>query len=128
MSKIKKGDKTLISAVLVIAACLLWYFFIGNPKGDEGPYALISVNQRTYHTIDIGAAKDEVITFTDAGVTYTVEIKDHKICMKEIVCPDQICVLTGYTDAQYIPIICLPNKVMINIYNNAGGEVDTVAN
>ncbi|HWP79252.1 MAG TPA: NusG domain II-containing protein [Candidatus Acidoferrum sp.] len=130
----KKGDRVLIVALVLIAAALFGYVYFGQALGEKGPYALISVNQRVYHTLDIGAAKDEVITYTDAGVTYTVEIKDHQICMKHIDCPDQICVHTGYTNNRYIPIICLPNKVMIVISdtptgeNLTDGEVDGIAN
>ena len=130
----KKGDKVLIGALALIAAVLFGFVYFGQAFGEKGPYALISVNQRVYHTLDLGKAKDEVITYTDAGVTYTVEIKDHQICMQHIDCPDQICVHTGYTDNKFIPIICLPNKVMIVISdtptgeNNTDGEVDNVAN
>jgi len=130
----KKGDKVLILVLALIAAILFGYVYFGQAFGDKGPYALISVNQRVYHTLNLGKAKDEAITYTDAGVTYTVEIKDHQISMQHIDCPDQICVHTGYTDNKFIPIICLPNKVMIVIAdtptgeNNTDGEVDNVAN
>ena len=132
-SGMKKGDKILIGALALIAAVLFSYVYFGQVF-EKGPYALISVNSRVYHTIDLGKAKDESITYTDAGVTYTVEIKDHQICMQHIDCPDQICVHTGYTDNKFIPIICLPNKVMIVISdtptgeNDTDGEVDNVAN
>jgi hypothetical protein len=130
----KKGDKILIGVLALIAAVLFVYVYFGQAFGEKGPYALISVNSRVYHTIDLGKAKDESVTYTDAGVTYTVEIKDHQICMQHIDCPDQICVHTGYTDNKFIPIICLPNKVMIVISdtptgeNNTDGEVDNIAN
>lgn len=130
----KKGDKLLIGILGLIAVVLFGYVYFGQAFGEKGPYALISVNQRVYHTLDLGKAQDEVVTYTDAGITYTVEIKDHQICMQHIECPDQICVHTGYTDNKYIPIICLPNKVMIVVSDTptgedtADGEVDNVAN
>lgn len=54
----------------------------------------------------------------------TLEIKDGKVCMKSADCPDKRCVKQGYSDM--LPIICLPNKVVVEIRANKGERVHIV--
>jgi hypothetical protein len=43
----------------------------------------------------------------------TIEIRDQKVRMLSADCPDKRCVKMGFV--QNVPIICLPNQVMVEI-------------
>lgn len=59
-------------------------------------------------------AKAQTITIDEHN---SVEIKQGKVRMSHSDCPDERCVRQGYSDN--MPIICLPNRVMIEIKGSA---------
>ncbi len=61
--------------------------------------------------------QDKIITI---DVHNTVEIKNGKVRMKFADCPDKRCVKQGFTKS--MPIICLPNKVSIEIKDNQNSQ------
>lgn len=44
-----------------------------------------------------------------------VEVDDKKIRIKESDCPQQLCVKMGWISTPGVPIVCIPNKVMVVI-------------
>jgi hypothetical protein len=58
-------------------------------------------------------SKDRIIKIDEHN---SVEIKDGKARMLYADCPDQRCMKMGFT--QNVPIICLPNQVVIEIKNH----------
>ena len=61
--------------------------------------------------------QDKIITI---DVDNTVEIKNGKVRMKFADCPDKRCVKQGFTKS--MPIICLPNKLSIEIKDNQNSK------
>lgn len=57
----------------------------------------------------------------DDGHTNTIRAEQGRICMLRADCPDKVCVEQGWIDNGVLPIVCLPNKVTIEI---TGGESD----
>lgn len=55
------------------------------------------------------------------GCKNTVRAEHGRICMLDADCPDKICVNTGWISNGVIPIVCLPNKLTIEI---SGGKND----
>ena len=41
-------------------------------------------------------------------------------------CPDKVCVHRGKLSEKASPIVCLPNRVLIQYQDNKGGDVDAV--
>ncbi len=121
----KSGDKIVIAIIILAAIGLFAFMFLRPTETDDGPYALISVNSRVYQTIDLGTTESGEYSYFDAGVEYTVEVLDGEIRMKHIDCPDEVCIATGWTNSTYLPVICLPNKVSIEVYDNPEGASST---
>lgn len=78
----------------------------------------------TVYTADLRTAEDTVLDITYQGHVNTVEIKDHKIRVKEADCPDQTCVHMGWLSSASMPIVCLPHKLVIEFTD--GADVDAV--
>ena len=51
----------------------------------------------------------------DVGEGNRLEIKDGAVHMLYADCPDQICVHTGWIDQEHDMIVCMPNKVVVQI-------------
>ena len=68
--------------------------------------------------------EDTVFDVAYQGHVNTVEIKDHKIHVKDADCPDQTCVKMGWLSSSSMPIVCLPHKMVIEFTD--GSDVDAV--
>lgn len=95
--------------LLSIAAFILSEFF----KSD-GKTAVISVNGNIITSIDL--AQSENKTFNLSGIqNVTFEIKDNHIRVVASDCPDKICKNKGFISKSGESIICMPNKIIIEI-------------
>ena len=107
----KKKDLILICSVLVLAAAF-WLVpravgFFGNSKEQK---LRITVSGEEYGTYSL--EKDQVIKVGDTNVC---EIKDKKVSMISADCPDQLCIHQRTIQLQGETIVCLPNKVVLEI-------------
>ena len=107
----KKKDLILICSVLVLAAAF-WLVpravgFFGNSKEQK---LRITVSGEEYGTYSL--EEDQVIKVGDTNVC---EIKDKKVSMISADCPDQLCIRQRTIQLQGETIVCLPNKVVLEI-------------
>ncbi len=67
-----------------------------------------------------GSSDGEIITVTgENGAENVIEVKNGRIHMKSASCPDQHCVNMGWRHRTDVPIVCLPNKVVIDIRDSS---------
>jgi hypothetical protein len=108
---LKTGLKLLTPAdiiliVVILAGDIGSYLFLHKDKNDLSAYiyyknALFGVYPLSHN---------QVISITD---NCTAEIKNGKIRMVKSDCPDKRCVHQGWSNV--LPIICLPNQIVIEI-------------
>ena len=77
------------------------------------------------YTFDLTSAEDQTLEIEYKGRINTIQIADGRIRMLEAECPDQTCVHMGWLDSSTMPIVCLPNHLVIE-YADSEDEVDTV--
>jgi len=106
----KRNDFLLISAILVIA-CLLGVIFYSSQA--KGCYILVKVNNEEYGTYNL--KKNQVI---EINHTNKLEIKDGKAFMVYADCPDQICVHMAPISHTHEMIVCMPNQVLVEVFDN----------
>lgn len=107
----KKKDLILICGVLVLAAAF-WLVpravgLFGNSKEQK---LRITVSGEEYGTYSL--EEDQVIKVGDTNIC---EIKDKKVSMLSADCPDQLCIHQRTIQLQGETIVCLPNKVVLEI-------------
>jgi len=107
----KKKDLILICSVLVLAAAF-WLVpravgLFGNSKEQK---LRITVSGEEYGSYSL--EEDQVIKVGDTNVC---EIKDKKVSMISADCPDQLCIHQRTIQLQGETIVCLPNKVVLEI-------------
>ena len=125
---IKKNDLFLIAAVLAIAfAILIGVRFWQKKNTGDSAVVVVTVKGQVYGTYPLNEDYQEKITFKD-GSYNTLSIKDGKVSVSDASCPDQICVKHLPIHYSKESIVCLPNKLVIDIKGGQNTEVDTIAN
>ena len=115
----------LLGVIVAGSALAAWLLLSRVPTGS---IAAIYLDGELVERIDL-AAVTESYTRTStgkSGITDVVEVARGKIRVKEADCPDQVCVRQGWISDSTVPVVCLPNQVIVEI---VGGEgfADTAA-
>ena len=117
----KKNDWILVAVILVLAGIgFVIYTCLGKQTAG---IVKVTVDGELYGTYSL--EKEQEIKINDTN--YLV-IKDSQADMIEADCPDQICVEHMSISKNKETIVCLPNKVIVEIVGGEDDEIDTVAN
>lgn len=103
----KKSD-WILAGVIVLAACVSAVFFYGNREKEN--CISIQVDGVEYGRYDLET--EQVI---EIGVTNRLEIRDGKASMIHADCPDRICVQMAPVSELHELIVCMPNKVIVEV-------------
>lgn len=108
----KKRDLIIIAATLLLAA--IFYIFTYGVADRLSVYSGGELWGR------FSLAEDAVI---DINGTNTLTVKGGKAYMSAATCPDKLCIKQGEVDSRGGTIICLPNRVSVEVK----GEVNAVS-
>lgn len=126
MDKKIEIKEIIILIIVFIALIAIWLSF-RIMKQDVGNLVKISVDGEEYGTYDLNE-NQEVPIEIDGEVTNTLVIQDGKADMIEADCPDQLCVNMDAISAESETIVCLPNKVVVEVISSDEEAVfDTIA-
>lgn len=117
--KINKHDIILIIVIVCISSVVI---IINNLKSKQGTNALVYYDNKLIKKIDLSIDK----TYNVKGYNGNVKIivKDNKIKVDEEKSPLHLCSKQGYISKSHETIVCLPNKIVIEI--DSKKIVDTV--
>ena len=122
-----KADKILI--VLVFLLAIGTSFYVKNSVSTEGEsYVSIQVEGREVEKIifDRLLIGKTIEINTDYGFAQ-VEIGDGEVWLKHSTCPDQLCLRSGRISRTGEMLVCLPNKIVVEIKNdNIGNQIDMI--
>lgn len=122
--RISKPDVLLIAALLLLGAAGL--IFVNVWKGQEGSGVRITVDGAVYGVYDL--SKEQTIPINVRGaVTNVLQTADGKAKMIQAECPDKLCVRQNAAYRKGETIVCLPNKVAVEITGGQEGTVDAVS-
>ena len=120
---IKKADIFLLTALIVIGGFISFGSVAGSVSGDT---VLVSVNGEPYGTYDL--SKDQNVVISNNGHTNHITIKNGTVQMSSSDCKNQVCVNTGSISMTNEKIVCLPNRVVVEIKSSkGGGEYDVIS-
>ena len=92
---------------------------MGCPPGGAGQKAVVTVDGRLYGTYSL--SQNQTIEIKQNNHINKITIKDGAVQMSYSDCHNQVCVNDGKVSQTNESIVCLPNKVMVEI---VGGEVE----
>ncbi len=127
-----KGDKVLIVVIIVISLVSLG-LVKNSAIGHKEKYISIQVDGKEYKKIifDKALIGKTIPIETEFGYN-VIEIGEDNVRVIEADCPDKIDVLQGYISRPGEIIVCLPNKLVIEIKGseetNDIKEVDHISN
>jgi len=94
--------------LLALAAC----FFVWHGAAG-GTTAQVYINGELAYEVDLEAIGEPYTFAPQAG--NIIRVESGRICIESADCPDQICVRQGWIAGGGIPIVCLPNRLVIRI-------------
>ena len=118
------SDKIVTAVLLVVSVAVLVFqgFFL---KGETGERVVITTNGKAYASYNLENEDRAVKVDTKFG-SNTVIIKDGCVFVEEASCPDKLDVKMGKISKTNQKIVCLPNRLMIEIVGY-DGKVDKVS-
>jgi hypothetical protein len=120
---IKKAD-VILAIILMIAGIASTLYLVSG--GVIGETVIVSVNGQNYGTYDL--TQNQILDVAKNGHINKVEIKDGKVTMIDADCPDKLCIKQGSIDKTNQSIVCLPNKVVVELDGPSVNGPDTYSN
>ncbi len=121
----KKADKYLIIGILVVAALsFLGIKIFMNGSADK---IRITRDGELYKEVSLDENQTIVIEIPGEEGKNILEIKDGYAKMIDSDCPDHLCEQQHRISKKGETIICLPNKVIVEVQSEEEPEIDGVA-
>ena len=102
--------------ISVIAAVL-----IGRGSGSTHIVAIYQNNVRV-HSIDLSAVEERYTIEVTGKVTNIITVEPGRICVSDATCPDHVCVRQGWISNGLMPIVCLPNSLVIQFEDHTESD------
>jgi|HigsolmetaAR204D_1030405.scaffolds.fasta_scaffold00032_9 hypothetical protein len=128
----KRGDIWLIGSIVVAVSVLFIVWFQQDSAAGAyigKKYARITVDRELFRTVELTEHEQLIEIRTGRGYNL-IQIRDGGVRMIEADCPDDLCVLMGFKDRVGETIVCLPNRIIIEIVGEQEEEAvpDAVVN
>lgn len=119
-----KHDKIFITIVVLLSLSIyLFSDFIFDRITSDDLQAVVYVADKEYGRYNM--AQNQEVTIDGELGDVVVEIKDNQVRIKTETSPLHICSLQGWIDRAYVSLVCLPNKVIVQIENAHSGNVES---
>ncbi|MCI8639217.1 MAG: NusG domain II-containing protein [Coprococcus sp.] len=130
ITKIRKSDCVFFGIILILAALIFAMQIMTGSK--NAAYVIVRVDGELTASYDLTV--DQEISLN--GGTNILLIEGGKASMIEADCPDKLCVRQRAISRERESIICLPNKVVVEVAGSSGSmdepedksELDAVTN
>ena len=111
MSRSEKNKKLINDLILIIAVLIIaTFFFLFKGKGEK---VRITVDNVVIGEYSLSEDKKIELGFS------TVIIENGKAYVKNTDCPDKICKSTGKISSKGDSIVCVPNKMVVEILGSS---------
>ena len=111
--KILTSNVLWISLFTLLAVVSISVILIKFSENNTGKTAKIYSDNKLIRTVILN--KDDEFTVENGDNYNIVRIKNGKISVVEANCKNQICVKQGETDRSLLPIVCVPNGLVIKV-------------
>lgn len=117
----KKWDWVIIIILIVIS--LMPLGIILKSENFQGEYyVLISLNGENYKRLKLNKENNEIIKIENGNYVNEICVNGKEVYMKETNCPDRVCSRQGKISKVGESIVCLPNKLFIEIKGERESE------
>ena len=114
-----KKAKIWIIVFAAVAVLCCGVFAVRTLSGG-GTVAVISIDGEEYDRIDLSKVRESYdIEIETRWGRNTIHVEPGAISVTEADCPDGICVRQGKLTTAGVPIVCMPHRLVIEIYGDA---------
>ena len=118
----RKADIVLFVVLIAISITLS---VMSATWGKAGREAYVSVDGKVYGTYDLN--KNQTVKIENGGHRNQITIEDGTVRMSCSDCKNQNCVKQGRISDTNQSIVCLPNRVMVEIRGEEDSKYDALA-
>ena len=120
--KMRKNDLILLAAIVLLAGVV--YLALTLTRSG-GAYAVVTVSGAEVGRYSL--SEDQTVRIGSGDSYNILVIENGTARISEASCPDKLCVGQGAKKYDGESIICLPNKVVVEIVGGGQSENDAVA-
>ena len=106
----------LLGGLLLISAVVGWLF-----AGKDGKTAVVTLDGIILAEVDLSKVEVPYTLEAEGKHHNTIEFDRDRVRVSHADCPDQVCVDTGWIEDGTVPIVCLPNRLVIEITGEGDG-------
>jgi hypothetical protein len=117
-----RTDIILIAAILLIGGIIALVLLLTR---KTGAFVEVRVDGKPIASYPLNEDAEYDIAGVDGGINHLI-IRGGEAWVESASCPDGLCVNMGHIRHEGASVICLPNKVVIEIVGSGGGGVDVV--
>ncbi|MCM3703175.1 NusG domain II-containing protein [Paenibacillus macerans] len=124
MLKLKRGDILLLAVLVLVGSAWLLLREAAENRQTVDPSilsAVITVDGKPYANVPLDGPEQTVDIQTEYGHN-TLKVFDQGIQMIYADCPKKISMQMGFISRPGETIICVPNRVYVEIVSTGGGE------
>lgn len=122
--KIGRNDLIFIAVLAVLVLGIAGIFYLR--QGGQGVEVTVTVDGEVYGTYSLSEAQ-EVPILIDGVTANLLVIAEGKADMTEADCPDKLCVHQRAISKTNETIVCLPNKVVVQVVGSEESGFDSIA-
>lgn len=115
--------KFMLGIALALLALLAVSFLL---SGETGAQIQVTIDGEIYGSYSL-SENQEIPVIIDGETTNLIVIKDGKADMIEADCPDKLCVHQRSVSKNNESIVCLPNRVVVQVTGAKESEFDSFA-
>jgi|SRR5690554_3868321 len=120
-----KADKIFLAILLVVSIALYGSIqWLVSASTSDQKVAIVTYKEKEVLRIDM--ANDGTYTVDGTLGDVIIEVKDNKIRVAEETSPYNICSIQGWVEYARVPIVCLPNHVMILIQSTTNNDDEDI--
>ena len=124
--KFKRYDLFIPAAAFITAALILFFSGMDIIAGNSGSTVVVTVAGEEYGRFPLSEDRDLIIP-GDKGMDNHLVISKGEADIVDSRCPDKICVHQRKIRRKGETIVCLPNKVVIEITGDEESDIDAVS-
>ena len=111
----------LIAAALVLAVAASGAWIVFSDRDTDNPRVIVEVDGEVYCEYDMDEVDGIIPISTPNGGENRLYVQEDLVFMDSANCPDKLCVKQGAIRDGTVPIVCLPNKVVVRIEGRDSG-------
>lgn len=118
----KKNDFILMAALIVIAFAAFGGISLYSHISTKEPEAVVYLDGKEQGRYPL--SEDTTVEIRQESSYNILQIRDGKADITEASCPDKVCVNHRPVNGQGESLVCLPNKMVVEIENGAETGID----